>query len=121
MNRTTSVIVALIAAATLSTISIAVPHQALAWGKGGGHGGPGPGGGCGGGGCGGFGGGFYNGPILPYWSYGFLGNGGVLVSPPILAGLFDPGFGCGGCGGFGGPFGGFGGPFGGFGGGPFIR
>jgi hypothetical protein len=101
MNRTTSVIVALIAAATLSTIGIALPHQqALACAGGGG------------GGCGDpFGGGFYNGPILPYWSYGFLGNGGVLVSPPILAGLFDPGCG-GGCGGFGG-FGGIGG-FGGF-------
>ncbi len=90
MNRTTSVIVALIAAATLSTIGIAVPHQqALACAGGGGCGDP-------------FGGGFYNGPILPYWSYGFLGNGGVLVSPPILAGLFDPGCGWGGCGGCGG-------------------
>jgi len=66
MNRTTSVIVAIIAAATLSTIGITVPHQqALAWGRGGGGGGPGigpagfGGGGCGGGGCGGgFGGGF---------------------------------------------------------------
>jgi hypothetical protein len=89
MNRTTSVIVALIAAATLSTIGITVPHQqALAQ--------PGfGGGGCGGGGCGG---GFYDGPILPYWAYGFLGNGGVLVSPPLLAGVtFDPC--CGGCGG----------------------
>jgi hypothetical protein len=84
MNRTTSVIVAIIAAATLSTIGITVPHQqALAQG------------GCGGGGCGG---GFYNGPILPYWAYGFLGNGGILVSPPLLAGVtFDPC--CGGCGG----------------------
>jgi hypothetical protein len=104
MNRTTSVIVAIIAAATLSTIGITVPHQqALAWGRGGGGGGGGPGigpagfggGGCGGGGCGG---GFYNGPIIPYWAYGFLGNGGILVSPPLLAGVtFDPC--CGGCGG----------------------
>jgi hypothetical protein len=62
MNRTTSVIVAIIAAATLSTIGITVPHQqALAWGRG-------------------------------------LGNGGILVSPPVLAGVtFDPC--CGGCGG----------------------
>ena len=92
MNRTTSVIVALIAAATLATIGITVPHQqALAC-----SGGPG---GCGGGGCGGgCGGGFYDGPILPYWAYGFLGNGGILVSPPLLAGVtFDPC--CGGCGG----------------------
>ncbi|MFZ0511988.1 MAG: hypothetical protein WAM14_10305 [Candidatus Nitrosopolaris sp.] len=96
MNRTTSVIVALIAAATLTTIGISVPQQqALA---------------CGGGGCG-YGGGFYNGPIIPYWSYGFLGNGGVLISPPILAGFFGDGCG-GGCGG------GFGG---GFGGGGFDR
>jgi hypothetical protein len=105
MNRTTSVIVALIAAATLSTIGIAVPQEQAFACNGGGCGGGG--GGCGGGGCGG---GFYNGPIIPYWAYGFLGNGGVLVSPPILSGLFDP---C--CGGqflgFGG--GGFGGGFGG--------
>jgi hypothetical protein len=104
MNRTTSVIVALIAAATLSTIGITVPHQqALACAGGGGGCG---GGGCGGGGCGG---GFYDGPIIPYWAYGFLGNGGVLISPPVLAGYVDPGCG-GGCGGFG-PFGGFGGGF----------
>lgn len=107
MNRTTSVIVALIAAATLSTIGITVPHQqALAC--------SGSGGGCGGGG-GGCGGGFFNGPIIPYWAYGFLGNGGVLISPPVLAGFgFD---GCGGCGGCGSGCGGFGGGFGGFGGG----
>ena len=90
MNRTTSVIVAIIAAATLSTIGITVPHQQALACSGGGCGG-----GCGGGGCGG---GFYNGPIIPYWAYGFLGNGGILVSPPLLAGVtFDPC--CGGCGG----------------------
>ena len=85
MNRTTSVIVAIIAAATLSTIGITVPHQqALACSGGGG---------CGGGGCGG---GFLT--AIPYWAYGFLGNGGILVSPPLLAGVtFDPC--CGGCGG----------------------
>ena len=110
MNRTTSVIVALIAAATLSTIGITVPHQqALACSGSGCGGGSG---GCGGGGCGG---GFFNGPIIPYWAYGFLGNGGVLISPPVLAGFgFD---GCGGCGGCGSGCGGFGGGFGGFGGG----
>ncbi|MGB6590806.1 MAG: hypothetical protein WBE68_04780 [Candidatus Nitrosopolaris sp.] len=110
MNRTTSVIVALIAAATLSTIGITVPHQQALACSGGGCGGGG--GGCGGGGCGG---GFFNGPIIPYWAYGFLGNGGVLISPPVLAGFgFD---GCGGCGGCGSGCGGFGGGFGGFGGG----
>ena len=108
MNRTTSVIVAIIAAATLSTIGITVPHQQALACIGG------PGGGCGGG-CGGCG----PDPLLtiPYWAYGFLGNGGVVISPPFLAGVDPP---CGGCGGFG-PFGvGFGGfgPFGGgFGGG----
>jgi hypothetical protein len=103
MNRTTSVIVALIAAATLSTIGITVPHQqALACSGG-------PGGGCGGGG----------GPLLtiPYWAYGFLGNGGVVISPPIVAGVDPPCGGCGGFGPFGVGFGGFGGGFGGFGGG----
>jgi hypothetical protein len=71
MNRTTTVVVALIAAAGLSTMVYAVPEQrALAWG--GGFGGCGFGfGGCGG--CG----------------FGFGGCGG---------GFFDPGcgFGCGG-------------------------
>jgi len=80
MNRTTTVVVALIAAAGLSTMVYAVPEQrALAWGGfGGGFGGCGFG--CGGGffgGCGGFG--------------GFGGCGGC-------------GFGCGG-GFFGDPFG----------------
>ena len=95
MNRTTSVIVAIIAAATLSTIGITVPHQQALACSGGGCGG----GGFGGGGCGGgCGGGFYDGPIIPYWAYGFLGNGGILISPPLLAGVtFDPC--CGGCGG----------------------
>jgi hypothetical protein len=57
MNRTTSVVVALIAAAGLSTMVYAVPEQrALAWG--GGFGGFGGCGGCGG--CGfGCGGGFF--------------------------------------------------------------
>jgi len=52
MNRTTTVVVALIAAAGLSTMAYTVPEQrALAWGGFGGFGG------CGGwGGCGGFGG-----------------------------------------------------------------
>ena len=60
MNRTTTVIVALIVAAGLSTMVYAVPEQrALAWGGGFGGGCGGFGGGCGGfgGGCGGFGGG----------------------------------------------------------------
>jgi hypothetical protein len=65
MNRTTTVVVALIAAAGLSTMVYAVPEQrALAWGGFGGFGGcgfgcGGCGFGCGGGffdGCGGFGG-----------------------------------------------------------------
>jgi hypothetical protein len=58
MNRTTTVVVALIAAAGLSTMAYAVPEQrALAWG--GGFGGFG---GCGGfGGFGGCGGGFFDG------------------------------------------------------------
>jgi hypothetical protein len=60
MNRTTTVVVALIAAAGLSTMVYALPataQRALAWGSFGGFGGFG--GGCGGfgGGCGGFGGG----------------------------------------------------------------
>jgi hypothetical protein len=107
MNRTTSVIVAIIAAATLSTIGITVPHQqALAC----------SGGGCGGGGCGGgCGGGFLT--AIPYWAYGFLGNGGVVISPPIQVGVDPPCGGCGGFGPFGVGFGGFGGGFGGFGGG----
>jgi hypothetical protein len=63
MNRTTTVVVALIAAAGLSTMVCAVPEQrALAWGGFGGFGGCGFGcGGCGFG-CGGefFGDGFHN-------------------------------------------------------------
>jgi hypothetical protein len=58
MNRTTTVFVALIAAAGLSTMIYAIPSQrALAWGGGGCGGGFGFGcGGCGGfGGCGGCG------------------------------------------------------------------
>jgi hypothetical protein len=72
MNRTTTVVVALIAAAGLSTMVYAVPEQrALAWG--GGFGGCGFGG-CGFGGCG----------------FGFGGCGGFLGDP------FGCGFGCGG-------------------------
>ncbi len=57
MNRTTTVIVALIAAAGLSTMAYTVPEQrALAWGGFGGFGGCGFGFGCGGCGFGGFGG-----------------------------------------------------------------
>jgi hypothetical protein len=63
MNRTTTVVVALIAAAGLSTMVYAVPEQrALAWGGGFGCGGFGGCGGCGFGfGCGGgfFGDGFH--------------------------------------------------------------
>jgi|GEM_PF-5529163 len=56
MNRTTTVVVALIAAAGLSTMVYAVPEQrALAWGGGFGFGGCGS---CGGGICGG---GFFDG------------------------------------------------------------
>jgi len=72
MNRTTTVVVALIAAAGLSTMAYTIPEQrALAWGGFGGFGGCGFGfGGCGGcgfgfGGCGGCGfgcgGGFFDG------------------------------------------------------------
>jgi uncharacterized membrane protein len=72
MNRTTTVVVALIAAAGLSTMVYAVPEQrALAWGGGfGGCGGCGGFGGCGDGcgggffgGCGGCGGGFFGDPF----------------------------------------------------------
>jgi uncharacterized membrane protein len=87
MNRTTTVVVALIAAAGLSTMAYAVPEQlALAWGGGPGFGGwggcggfGGCGFGCGGwGGCGGFGG----------CGFGWGGCGG---------GFFGAcGFGCGG-------------------------
>jgi hypothetical protein len=84
MNRTTTVVVALIAAAGLSTMVYAVPAQrALAWGGFGGWGGCGGFGGCGfgcggWGGCGGFGG----------CGFGWGGCGG---------GFFDGcGFGCGG-------------------------
>jgi hypothetical protein len=72
MNRTTTVVVALIAAAGLSTMVYAVPEQrALAW-----FGGFGGSGGCGFGGCGGCGFGCGG---------GFFGGCGF-------------GFGCGGCG-----------------------
>jgi hypothetical protein len=88
MNRTTTVVVALIAAAGLSTMVYAVPaQQAFAWGHRVVQSYPVPYpvpypvfGGCGwGGGCGGFGG----------CGFGFGGCGGC-------------GFGFGGCGGFGG-------------------
>src|SRR5215475_1070494 len=82
MNRTTTVVVALIAAAGLSTMVYAVPQQrALAWGGFGGFGGWG---GCGGfGGCGGWGG-----------CGGFGGCGGW---GGCGGGFFDGcGFGCGG-------------------------
>jgi hypothetical protein len=61
MNRTTTVVVALIAAAGLSTMAYTVPEQrASAWGGGFGCGGCGFGFGCGG--CGfGCGGGFFDG------------------------------------------------------------
>jgi hypothetical protein len=73
MNRTTTVVVALIAAAGLSTMVYAVPEQrALAWGGFGGFGGFG---GCGGwGGCGG---GFFDG-------CGFGCGGGFFVHKHII-------------------------------------
>src|SRR5215471_13825566 len=82
MNRTTTVVVALIAAAGLSTMVYAVPQQrALAWGGFGGFGGCGGWGGCGGfGGCGGWGGcggGFFDG-------CGFGCGGGFFVHKHII-------------------------------------
>jgi len=89
MNRTTTVVVALIAAAGLSTMAYTVPEQrALAWGGFGGFGGCGFGfGGCGGcgfgfGGCGGCGvgicgGGFFDG-------CGFGCGGGFFVHKHII-------------------------------------
>jgi hypothetical protein len=93
MNRTTTVVVALIAAAGLSTMVYAVPAQrALAWGGFGGWGGCGGFGGCGfgcggWGGCGGFGGcgfgwggcggGFFDG-------CGFHCGGGFFVHKHII-------------------------------------
>jgi hypothetical protein len=80
MNRTTTVVVALIAAAGLSTMAYTVPEQrALAWG---GFGGCGDFGGCGGfGGCGfgwgGCGGGFFGG-------CGFGCGGGFFVHKTII-------------------------------------
>jgi hypothetical protein len=83
MNRTTTVVVALIAAAGLSTMVYAVPEQrALAWGGFGGFGGCGFScggcgfscGGCGGGICGG---GFFDG-------CGFGCGGGFLVHKHII-------------------------------------
>jgi hypothetical protein len=73
MNRTTTVIVALIAAAGLSTMAYAVPEQrALAWGGFGGCGGCGFG--CGG--CGfGCGGGFFDGCGFGFGCGGFFGDG----------------------------------------------
>ena len=78
MNRTTSVIVALITAASLSTMVYAVPEQrALAWGGIGGFGGCGFGfGGCGFG-WGGCGGGFFDG-------CGFGCGGGFFVHKHII-------------------------------------
>ncbi|MGB8934370.1 MAG: hypothetical protein WCC17_04615, partial [Candidatus Nitrosopolaris sp.] len=76
MNRTTTVVVALIVAAGLTTMVYAVPEQrALAWGGG-------FGGGCGGfGGCGGCGfgcgGGFFD-------SCGFGCGGGFFVHKTII-------------------------------------
>jgi hypothetical protein len=78
MNRTTTVIVALIAAAGLSTMAYTVPEKrALAWGGFGGCGGCGFGfGGCGG--CGfGCGGGFFDG-------CGFGCGGGFFVHKHII-------------------------------------
>src|SRR5215472_12255918 len=76
MNRTTTVVVALIAAAGLSTMAYTVPEQrAFAWGGFGGFGGFG---GCGGwGGCGGCGGGFFDG-------CGFGCGGGFFVHKHII-------------------------------------
>lgn len=72
MNRTTTVVVALIAAAGLSTMVYAVPEQrALAWG--GGFGGFGGFGGCGFG-FGGCGGGFFD-PGCGFGCGGLFGNG----------------------------------------------
>jgi hypothetical protein len=82
MNRTTTIVVALIAAAGLSTMAYAVPAQrALAWG-GGFFGGCGGWGGCGGfGSCGfgwgGCGGGFFGG-------CGFGCGGGFFVHKTII-------------------------------------
>ena len=74
MNRTTTVVVALIAAAGLSTMAYTIPEQrALAWGGFGGFGGCGFG--CGGwGGCGG---GFFDG-------CGFGCGGGFFVHKHII-------------------------------------
>jgi len=85
MNRTTTVVVALIAAAGLSTMAYTVPEQrAFAWGGFGGFGGCGGWGGCGGfggfGGCGGWGGcggGFFDG-------CGFGCGGGFFVHKHII-------------------------------------
>jgi len=88
MNRTTTVVVALIAAAGLSTMAYTVPEQrAFAWGGFGGFGGFG---GCGGwGGCGGFGG-------CGGWG-GCGGFGGCGGWGGCGGGFFDGcGFGCGG-------------------------
>ena len=53
MNRMTTVVVALVVAASLTTMVYALPEQqALAWGHGHGHGGGCGFGGCGFGGCG---------------------------------------------------------------------
>ena len=77
MNRTTTVVVALIAAAGLSTMVYAVPAQrALAWGGFGGWGGCGGFGGCGFG-WGGCGGGFFDG-------CGFGCGGGFFVHKHII-------------------------------------
>jgi hypothetical protein len=80
MNRTTTVVVALIAAAGLSTMVYAVPEQrALAW-----FGGFGGSGGCGFGGCGGCGfgcgGGFSNGCGFGFGCGGFFGEARLTCS-----------------------------------------
>jgi hypothetical protein len=77
MNQTTTVVVALIAAAGLSTMVYAVPEQrALAWG---GFGGCGGWGGCGGfGGCGGWGG------CGGFGGCGFGCGGGFFVHKTII-------------------------------------